>query len=54
MLCYSGFCHVTWLAITKAAFRVLFCNKAVACTAPKNLNAVMKWETKKYLALVLS
>jgi len=38
----------------KAEFTVPFSDKAVACTAPKNLNAVMKWETRKYLALVLS
>lgn len=53
-LCYPGFCHVTRLVITKAAFRIPFCDKAVVCTAPKNLNAVMKRETGKYLALVLS
>lgn len=53
MLCYSRFCHVTQLVYHKGS-RVPFCDKAVVCTAPKNLNVVMKWETGKYLALVLS
>lgn len=53
-LCCSMFCHVTCLVITKAAFRVLFCDKAAVCTAPKSLNAVKNWEAGKYIALVLS
>lgn len=45
MLCYSGLCHGTQPVITEAALREPFCDKA--------LNAVMKWETGKYLTLVL-